>query len=162
MISIIVAIGKNNTLGFGNALPWHLPDDLKRFKKLTLGHAIIMGRRTYESIGKPLPDRKNIVITREKDFAAPGCIVAHSWEEAVRSAGDETEIFVVGGSQIYAMALPHTDKLYLTWVEAETDGDVFFPKLDLDEWRETYSESHPMDERHGYPSTFKIYERKKE
>lgn len=130
-ISIIVALSENRVIGRDNRLPWHIPDDLKRFKRLTTGHAIIMGRKTYESIGRPLPQRTNIIITRDKTFSVEGCVVVHSLDEAVRFAqkleGPEGEIFIIGGGQIFEQALPLVDRLYLTVVRGTHEGDVFFP-----------------------------------
>lgn len=126
MISIIAALGKNRVIGKDNELLWPIPDDLKRFKEITTGHPVIMGSKTYESIGKPLPNRTNIVITRDKNYKAPGTFIAHSLEEAFEKAGGG-EIFVIGGAQIYSLALPHADKLYLTLIEDEKEGDAFFP-----------------------------------
>lgn len=126
MVSIIAAIGKNRVLGKGNELLWRIPDDLKRFKELTTGHAIIMGSKTYESIGKPLPNRTNIILTRNYNYDAPGAVIVNSMEEALEAAG-EGEVFVIGGGQIYSLALPFTDKLYLTLIDDEKEGDAFFP-----------------------------------
>lgn len=126
MISIIAALGKNRALGLGNELLWPIPDDLKRFKKITSGHPIIMGSKTYESIGKPLPNRTNIILTRNKNYDAPGTIIATSLEEAFEKAGND-EVFVIGGAQIYTLALPYADKLYLTLIEDEKEADAFFP-----------------------------------
>ena len=161
MISLIAAMGKNRELGFGNKLPWHLPDDLKRFKALTRGHAIIMGRKTYEAIGRPLPERKNIVITRNRDYVAPGCIVVASMEDAIKEAGDDNEIFVIGGAEIYKLALPYADRMYLTLVDAEIPADVFFPEFDESGWVITKTEPHGTDEKHQWPYVFKVYEKKK-
>lgn len=130
-ISIIAAVGRNRELGKNNKLLWHIPEDMKRFKELTSGHAVIMGRKTFESIGRPLPHRTNIIVTRDPNFNAKGCIIAHSLDEALRLAplaqGNNEEVFVIGGGQIYEQALPFTHKLYLTVVDAETDADTFFP-----------------------------------
>ncbi len=159
-VSLIAAMGKNRELGFGNELPWHLPDDLRRFNALTRGHAVLMGRKTYESIGKPLPERKNIVVTRDANYAAPGCIVAHSIEETISVAGNDNEIFIIGGGEIYKLALPLANKMYLTFVDAEIPADTFFPEFNESEWWVTKSESHEQDEKHAYPFVFKIFERK--
>lgn len=132
-ISIIAAIGENRELGKDNKLLWHIPEDLKRFKKLTQGHAVIMGRKTYESIGRPLPNRTNIIVTRDKQFRANGCIVTYSIEEAINFKFEilnlkfKDEVFVIGGGQIYTQALPYADKLYLTIVEGTFEADTFFP-----------------------------------
>ncbi|OHA19426.1 MAG: hypothetical protein A2836_03795 [Candidatus Taylorbacteria bacterium RIFCSPHIGHO2_01_FULL_45_63] len=164
MISIIVAASDNNVIGHLNKLPWYLPSDLKRFSKLTTGHTALMGRKTFESIvarlGHPLPNRKNVVITRDKGYKAEGAVVVMSWDEATKATAGE-EVFVSGGADIYAMALPYADKLYLTRVHFQSDGDVFLPKIDMSEWKEVSKESHPKDEKNQYDSTFYIYERKK-
>ena len=164
MIVLMAAIGKNRELGFGNKLPWHLPDDLKRFKEITRGHAIIMGRKTYESIGKALPERKNIVVTRNAGYQAPGAVVVDSIEEALReaSAAAGEDVFVIGGGEIYKLALPFADKMYLTFVDAEIPADTYFPEFNEGEWRVTGAVPHEADEKHLYRFIFKTYERKKE
>ncbi len=130
-ISIIAAIGKNRELGKDNKLLWHIPEDLKRFKRLTQDHAVIMGRKTYESIGKPLPNRTNIIVTRDQSFRVPNCIIYHSFEDVIKAINTEEinggEVFIIGGGQIYKQALPYADKLYLTIVDAENEADTFFP-----------------------------------
>ncbi|PLX21307.1 diacylglycerol kinase [Candidatus Parcubacteria bacterium] len=130
MISIIVAIGKNNAIGLDNQLLWHIPEDLKHFKKITTGNIIVMGRKTYESIGRALPSRTNIIITRDTKFQAEGCIIKHSLEEVFREAKSysDKEVFIIGGGEIYKQALPHADKLYLTIVDDEPKADTFFPE----------------------------------
>lgn len=139
-ISIIAAIGKNRELGKDNKLLWHIPDDLPRFKKLTLGHSIVMGRKTFESIGRPLPNRTNIVVTRDSSYEVEGVVVVHSIEKAIEEAKkkDKEEIFVIGGGQIYEQALPFTDRLYLTIVDAQAEADTYFP--DYSEFKEIISE----------------------
>src|SRR5258708_5209104 len=159
-VSIIAAMGKNRELGFGNKLPWHLPDDLKRFKALTRDHAVIMGRKTFESIGKPLPERKNIIVTRDPGYVVAGAIVTHSIEEAIKEAGDDSEIFVIGGAEIYRLALPRANKMYLTFVEAELQADVYFQEFDGAEWNVVREEPHEANEKHKYRFTFREYERK--
>jgi dihydrofolate reductase len=130
-ISIIAAIGQNRELGKNNKLLWHIPEDLKRFKQLTQGHAVIMGRKTYESIGRPLPNRTNIIITRDQSFRAPNCIIYHSFEDVIKDINSGKinggEVFIIGGGQIFELALPYADKLYLTIVEGTYDADTFFP-----------------------------------
>jgi dihydrofolate reductase len=158
MLSLVAAIGKNRELGFKNKLLWHLPDDFARFKEITTGHSIIMGRKTYESIGKPLPSRKNIIISRSKEFEAPGGVVVHSLKEAIEEVG-RGEAFVIGGAEIYKMALPLANKIYLTCVNMETEADVFFPELGEGEWKEVSREKHVADERHAQAFDFKILER---
>ena len=134
IISIIVAVAENNVIGKGNKLIWHISEDLKRFKQLTTGHHIIMGRKTYESIGKPLPNRTNIIITRDSQFTAQGCIIANSLENAFEIASNDTEVFIIGGGEIYRQAIPFADKIYLTKIHAEFKGDTYFPPLNPDEW----------------------------
>ncbi|HEX8549720.1 MAG TPA: dihydrofolate reductase [Cytophagaceae bacterium] len=160
LISLIVAISKNKAIGKDNNLPWHLPLDLKHFKNLTMGHCIVMGRKTFESIGKPLPGRTNIIITNNKDYQAPGCIVKHSLSEGLREAElqGEQEAFIIGGSSLFKETLEKASKIYLTKVHAEVDGDTFF-KFDQKDWKETSSESHDVDSTHKFPFTFYTLER---
>lgn len=132
LLSIIVAMAKNRVIGNKGKIPWHLPEDLKRFKQLTMGHPIIMGRKTFDSIGKPLPGRTNIVITRNKQFSAQGVVRADNLDDAIRKAGGQNEIFVIGGAEIYREALPRADKIYLTLIEQEFEGDTFFPEVELE------------------------------
>ena len=153
MISLIVAVSTNNVIGADGDLPWRLSDDLKRFKAVTMGKPIVMGRKTYESIGRPLPGRQNIVITRQNNFTADGCDVVQSTAEAVEVAGGADEIMVIGGSQIYAAFLPTADRIYLTRVHTEVDGDAFFPPLDEAKWRESGSESYEADDSNDYACT---------
>lgn len=141
MLSIIAAIGDGGVIGREGALPWHIPEDLKRFKQLTMGHPIIMGRKTYESIGKPLPGRVNIVISRQEGYEAAGCEVFRSLEEALAKYEPQNP-FVIGGAEIYRAALPLADRLHITEVKISTDGDVFFPDFDRSQWRETSREPH--------------------
>ncbi|MFI3287275.1 MAG: dihydrofolate reductase [Rikenellaceae bacterium] len=152
MINIIVAVAENNVIGCHNKLIWHISEDLKRFKSLTTGHPIIMGRKTYESIGRPLPGRLNVVITRSRDLVIEGVSIVGSLQEAVELT-KESEPFVIGGGEIYAQSLPLAGRLYITRVHQSPQGDTYFPELDLSEWRETLRE-----EREGY--TFIDYERK--
>lgn len=153
-ISIIVAVAENWIIGREGKLPWKLSEDLKRFQKLTEGHTVIMGRKTYESIGRPLPKRTNIVITRKTGWKAEGCIIAHSLEEALelaRKESTEDEIFVIGGAEIYKLALPHADTIYLTMVKAVVEGDTSFPALNPSEWEWTdYEQRHIIDEKNQY------------
>ncbi len=135
-VTIVAALGRNRVIGKNNRMPWHISDDLKRFKALTLGHPVVMGRKTFQSIGKPLPGRENIVITRSHAFAAPGCRVVHSLAEALTAAQGAAEVFVIGGAQIYALALPLAGRLQLTEVDAAVDGDAYFPDFDRSAWRE--------------------------
>lgn len=160
MISLIVAVSTNNVIGTEGELPWRLSDDLKRFKRLTMGKPIVMGRLTWESIGRPLPSRQNIVLTRQADFDASGCDVVSSPAEALRVAGDAAEIVIIGGSQIYDLFLPRAGRLYLTRVHAEVDGDAFFPELDEEAWTLVGSETHAADDANQFAFEFRTYERK--
>ncbi|HET9447201.1 MAG TPA: dihydrofolate reductase [Steroidobacteraceae bacterium] len=159
MISIIVAAAENGAIGSDNRLPWHLPDDLRRFKALSLGKPIVMGRRTFDSIGRPLPGRTNIVISRQAGLAIEGAVVAPSLEAALRAAGNAPEIVVIGGAQIFQQVLPRTDLIHLTRVHAHVPGDVFFAKLDPAMWREAAVEHHAADERHQYAFSFVTLQR---
>lgn len=160
MISIIVAASTNNVIGVQGKLPWKISDDLKRFKALTLGKPVVMGRRTYESIGRPLPGRQNIVITRQAGFAAEGCDVVASPQEALRIAQDPAEVFVIGGSEIYALFLPKARHLYLTRVHAVIDGDAHFPDIDEQDWQLVDAEFHGASDANQFPFEFRTYERK--
>ena len=159
MISIIVAASTNNAIGIRGDLPWRLSDDLKHFKSVTMGKPIVMGRKTWDSIGRPLPGRQNIVITRQAGYVAEGCDVVASLAEAAEAAGDENEIMVIGGSEIYSLALPLADRLYMTRVHAAVDGDAFFPEIDATEWRLIDEEHHEADERNEHPYSFRVFER---
>lgn len=163
IVSIIVAMDRRRGIGWRGDLPWRLPADLKRFRALTMGHHIVVGRKTHESIGKPLPGRRTIVVTRDLTYRAEGCDVAGSLEEAVKLARDrqESELFICGGAQIYARALEVADRVYLTEVQAEVDADTFFPELDKSEWIELDREAHSADEKNQYPFTFKVLVRNK-
>ena len=161
MITIIAAIANNNALGKDNGLIWHLPADLKRFKKITSGHHIIMGRNTFESIGKPLPNRTTVIITRNKDYLAEGCILVHSLKEALEvSKMDETP-FIIGGAQIYEQAILTADRLDITEVHHSFEADAFFPKIDLEIWKELERERFEKDEKNKYDYSFVSYIRKK-
>ena len=142
IISLIAAIGKNNVIGVDNKLPWKLSADLKRFRTITSGKPVIMGRKTFESIGGPLPNRKNIIITRDKNYKADGCVVVHSAEEALHAAGENGEVMIIGGAEIYRQLLPKADKMYLTVIDGEFDGDAYFPEYSKDEWKEISIEEH--------------------
>jgi len=159
-VSIIVAVANNGVIGRDNDLPWRLSEDLKHFKRTTLGKPVIMGRRTYESVGKPLPGRKNIVVTRDASYTAEGCEVAHSIQEAIGKAGDVEEVMILGGGQLYKVALPMTDRIYLTQVDAEVAGDTRFPELDWSEWNEVSRWEHPADEKNDHACTFLVLEKK--
>ncbi len=161
LVSAIVAAAQNNVIGKDNQIPWYLPADLAYFKRTTLGHHILMGRNSFRSIGRPLPKRTNIVITRDPYFSAEGVLVAHSLEEALGIAFDngETEAFIIGGGAIYRDSMDLWDRLYLTEVETAPEGDVFFPEIDPAQWRETFREFHPADEKNAFGYTFRILER---
>jgi dihydrofolate reductase len=159
-ISLVVAEARNRVIGRDNALPWRLPADLAYFKRVTMGHPIVMGRRTYESIGKPLPGRKNIVVSRNADFQAPGCTVVDSLDAAWKAAGDAAEVCVIGGTTLFEETLPLADVIHLTEVEADVEGDTYFPRFDRSQWRETEIERHAADERHAYPFRILHLERK--
>ena len=161
MISLIWAMTRTGVIGKNNTLPWRLPADLQQFRRLTTGHHIIMGRKCFESIGRPLPKRVNVVITRDPFFVGAGLVVVRSVEEALEialDAGDD-EAFIIGGGQIYRQSLEFWDKIYLTEVGLDTPGDVFFPEIRADEWREIFSEKHPPDEKNEWPFSFKILEK---
>lgn len=159
-VSLVVAAAKNNVIGRGGELPWHLPDDLRHFKRLTTGKPIIMGRRTFESIGRPLPDRRNIIMTRDPDYAAAGCDVVSSVNDALDLAGDGTEVMVIGGGLVYRDFLPRADRIYLTRVQAEIEGDTHFPEIDASEWQLVSSEHHAADEKHAYAFEMMVFERR--
>ncbi|MDR3119647.1 MAG: dihydrofolate reductase [Mediterranea sp.] len=159
-VSIIVAATENNMIGGNNQLPWRLPDDMKRFKAITTGHTVIMGRKTYDSMGKALPNRRNIIISRDAALKIEGCETANSLEDALRLSANEKEVFVIGGGQIYKQAWDKADKLYLTRVHTEKEGDTFIPEIRADEWIEESSEFHPADDKHPYACSFIIYKKK--
>ena len=159
MMSIIVAAAENGVIGSDNRLPWHLPDDLKRFKALSLGKPIVMGRRTFESIGRPLPGRTNIVVSRQPGLAIEGVIVVPSLDAALVAAGAAPEVVVIGGAEIFRLALPRTDTIHLTRVHARVAGNVHFPELDPANWREAAVEHHAADERHQYAFSFVTLQR---
>jgi dihydrofolate reductase len=161
-ISAIVAIARNHAIGHNNQIPWYLSADLKYFKKVTTGHHVIMGRKSFESIGRPLPNRTNVVITRDPFFVATGCKVVHSLEEALAfaDANGETEAFIIGGGEIYRKSWTYLDRLYLTEVDVEPEADVFFPEVEEKEWREVSREAHPADEKNEFGYVFRVLERK--
>jgi dihydrofolate reductase len=135
IVSIVVAMSKNNVIGHNNELIWHLPADLKHFKEITTGHYIIMGRKTFESIGKPLPNRTSIVITRNKDYKIEGCIMANSLQDAIEKAAGQDEVFIIGGAEIYRQSMDWVDKIYLTQVDADFEGDAKFPLINFEKWK---------------------------
>ncbi len=161
MLSIIVAVSENNVIGKDNDLIWHLPRDLKHFKDTTTGHYIIMGRKTFESNGRPLPNRTNVIITRDKNYTAEGCIVVHSLEEAIKKAENDSEPFIIGGGKIYEQALPSVDRIYLTKIHHSFDGDTYFPELDMNEWVVTDKRDFEPDEKNRYPFSILVLDRKK-
>lgn len=159
-ISIIVAVGSGGVIGRGGQLPWRLPADLKRFKDITTGHPVVMGRKTYESIGTPLPGRTNIVVTRQKKYQAPGCVVVSSFNEAIQGAGTHDELFVVGGAEIYKEALPRAHRIFMTEIGASFSGDAYFPEIHSDEWRVVESREGVSDEKNPYSHRFLVLERR--
>lgn len=161
IVSAIFSVSENNVIGKGNELPWRMPADLKYFKKTTMGSPVIMGRKSYESIGRPLPGRHNIVLTRDPDYAAEGISVVHTLEEALeRAAEDEAkEVFIIGGAQIYEMAFDRCDRIYMTVIHTEAEGDVFLPEIDFAEWDLLSEESHASDGKNIHDYTFRIYGR---
>jgi dihydrofolate reductase len=160
LISLIVAMADNGVIGRGNALPWRLPADLRRFRSLTLGKPVLMGRRTFDSIGRPLAERVNLVLTRDVRWTAAGARAVHTLHEALEQAGGRPELVAIGGAEIYRLALPLARRIYLTQVHAGLDGDTFFPAFDRQEWREVERSAQPADERHAYPFTFLTLERR--
>ncbi len=159
-LSIIAAMSANRVIGSSNNLPWRLPADLKRFKNLTMGHHLIMGRKTFESIGQPLPGRTTVVITHQTGYAPSGVLVAHSIDQALQLAADDPEVFVAGGGQIYQQMLPRADRLYLTSIHEEFEGDTDFPEFKESDWKLISEEDHPPDEKNSYPYSFLIYKKK--
>lgn len=160
IISLIAALGNKNVIGNNHQLPWHLPADLKYFKKTTMGKPIIMGRKTFSAIGRPLPGRQNIVLTREKSFTSAQCDVAHSIAEAIAIAQNKNEIMIIGGAQIYAEFLPFADKLYLTFVHHDFAGDTFFPAWNPDEWQQIESQHFQPDDENKYSYSFIVLGKK--
>lgn len=158
-VSLVVAMDDAGLIGANNALPWRLSNDLKHFKRITWGKPIVMGRRTFQSIGRPLPGRRNIVLTRDKAFDAPGCRVVHTFQEAM-AAADAEEVMVIGGADIYRQALPRADRIYLTRVRGRFQGDTYFPIFGADDWAEVSGEDQPADERNPHPHRFSILERR--
>jgi len=157
-ISLVVAASKNNVIGRNGGLPWHLPADLRHFKRLTSGEPVGMGRRTFESLGRPLPDRRNIVMTRDPGYAAEGCDVVSSVDEALDLVADADEVMVIGGGQVYRDFLPRADRIYLTRVQAEVEGDTYFFDIDRTRWRLVSSEHHDADEEHEYAFDLMVFE----
>ncbi len=162
---MIAALSRNQVIGKNNDLPWKLPDDMKYFMEITKGHHTIMGRKNYDSIPqkfKPLPHRTNIVVTHQQNFNAPGCIVVNSVEKGLQLAENsmESEVFIIGGAEIYKLGLQHASRLYLTEIAADIEGDTFFPTFDRNQWRETSRTHHNKDDRHAYSFDFVVYDKK--
>ena len=160
MITLIVAVADNGVIGRENGLPWHLPEDLKRFKRLTLGKPVVMGRKTYDSIGRPLPGRHNIVITRDAEYRPAGVTVVHGIDDAERAAAGADEIMIIGGAELFRLFLPRAGRVHLTRVHGEVNGDVFWPALDESRWQVVHREELAADERHAYAMTFEIWEQR--
>lgn len=161
MISLIAAVARNGIIGNQNRLLWHISEDLRRFKALTSGHPVIMGRKTYESLGRPLPGRLNVVISRQTDYSASSAVVVHSLDDALHIFNPEIESFIIGGAEIYAQALPIADRLYLTIVDSDYEGDTRFPIWDPSSWKLTEEEHHPNGKDFSHPFSFLVYERKR-
>ena len=158
-LSLIVAMARNRTIGINNTLPWRIPEDMKHFKALTMGHHIVMGRKTYDSIGKPLPGRTTVVVTRDRGLRIDGCVVAHSLGEAIAACAGDEEIFIVGGAEIYAQALPLADTLYVTEIQQDVEGDAHFPEFDPGAWREVAREKRSQTEPQPLEYHFVTYRR---
>ncbi|MCB5191736.1 dihydrofolate reductase [Methylobacillus arboreus] len=158
-LSLIVAVAHNRVIGLNNTLPWHLPEDLKRFRALTTGHHIIMGRKTYESLSRLLPDRTTVIVTRNRDYAVPGALVVHSLQEAAALVQDDGEAFLIGGAELYREGLALANRLYFTEIDAEFAGDAFFPDIDFSQWQEVSRESHVSVKGLGF--SYITYERKR-
>jgi dihydrofolate reductase len=160
LVSLIVAMARNGVIGRDNALPWHLSEDLRRFKAATLGKPILMGRKTFESIGHALPGRTNLVLTRDPGWTAPGTLVVHSVEAALAAAGEAAELVVIGGAEIYRLVMPFARRIYLTHVHADVPGDTYFPDFDPTQWLDVECIERAADERNTYPVTFMTLERR--
>jgi len=159
-IELVVAAARNGVIGRGNTLPWHLPEDLKHFKRLTLGRPILMGRRTWDSIGRPLPGRQNLVLTRDPQFQPAGATVVRSLAEATAAAGAAEALMVIGGADLFELCLPLARVMHLTEIDAHVEGDVWFPRWRREDWRESSRDPHPADERHAFPYAFVTLERR--
>jgi dihydrofolate reductase len=159
-LAIIVAMAKNRTIGVNNTLPWRCPEDLKHFKALTMGHHMIMGRKTYDSIGKPLPGRTTVVVTRDHSLKIEGCLVAHTLPEAITACGNDEKIFIVGGADIYAQSLALADTLHITEIHQEVDGDAHFPEFDRSNWQEIAREQRAQETPQPLDYCFITYRRK--
>lgn len=159
-ISLIAAMARHRVIGKNNQLPWHLPADLKHFKALTTGKVVVMGRKTFEAIGRPLPNRKNIVLTHDRHWNREGVIVVHSWEQALELCGSEEELMVIGGAQLYEQTLSKASAFYLTLIDADIEGDAVFPEWNANEWQEEERTEHPADEKNSYNMIFITLKRK--
>jgi dihydrofolate reductase len=157
-LSVIVALAKNRVIGLNNTLPWHLPEDLKRFKQLTMGHHIIMGRKTYESLGRLLPGRQTVIVTRNPNYKVDGAIVVHSLEQAISVSSADSEAFLIGGAELYQQSLPLAKRLYLTMIDAEFEGDAYFPEIELDHW--DLLEQQDLISQQGWAFHYLSYQRK--
>lgn len=161
IISFVVAMDKNRAIGNAGGMPWHLPADLKHFKQVTMDKPIIMGRKTFDSIGRALPGRLNIVITRDKNWEAESVYIAHSVDDALKAAAEYEEVMIIGGANLYEQLLPHADRLYITQIDAEITADTWFPEIEADKWQETARETREADEKNPYCCDFVTLERKK-
>ena len=159
IVSLVLAMSENRVIGRDGGLPWHLPKDLQHFKKLTVDHTVIMGRKTFDEIKHPLANRRNVVVSRNPDFQPRGATVVPSLDEALALGATEREVFVIGGGEIFRLALPRADRLYLTIVHASVEGDTYFPSFDATAWALEEEERHEADEKHAYPFTFRTYSR---
>lgn len=157
LISLVAAAGNNNVIGTHNKLPWKMPADMKFFMNLTVKHSVIMGRKTYESFGKPLRDRRNIIVTRDTAYTVPGCTVAHSLDEAMLLVTGEDEVFIIGGAEIYRQSMPLANKIYLTRIHHDFEGDAWFPAIDESKWKLTSQTEQAADEKNPYPFAFLEY-----
>ncbi len=160
LVTLIVAVADHGVIGRANSLPWHLPEDLKRFKRLTMGKPMIMGRKTFESIGKPLPGRRNIVVTRDTNYRREGVEVVNSVDQALELAADAPEVMIIGGAELFRVFVPRAGRIHLTRVHGTIDGDVMWPALDIRQWEVIESERHEADERHAYAMTFEVWEKR--
>lgn len=158
-LSVIAAMARNRVIGLENRIPWHLPDELKLFKAITMGHHIIMGRKTWESIGRLLPGRTTVIVTRQPHYAAPGAKIARSLDDAIFQGAGDPEVFVIGGAELYRMALPVAHRLHLTTVDAEPEGDTWMPAFEMSHWREVSATEHAADERNPFRYRHAVYER---
>lgn len=160
MISFLVAMDNKRTIGKDNDLPWHLPDDLAYFKRVTMGHPMVMGRKTYESIGRPLPGRENIILTRNKDYRAEGCTIVHTIEEVIDRHRPDEELFIIGGAEIFNTTFSHADRLYITHIDDDFEGDTFFPEFDEQHWELVSKEKGIKNEKNPYDYYYLVYNRK--